>query len=250
MNGARTALTTDKWCVLLLVALLPCFACAEDDGGVLWHIVHDKCVAHEERFGTPLPCASVKQDAGYAILKDRRGIGQFLVIPTARVSGIEDPAILAPNAPNYWEPAWKATLLVDAMVDRPLPRDALSLAINSAHNRSQNQLHIHVDCLKAEVRDLLRMHGGEIGETWAHLSVPIGGHNYRAMRIQTLTQPGSTPFQVLSRLPDARADMASESLAVVGATFADGKNGFYLLETRVGPAEELQDHECALAGAK
>jgi CDP-diacylglycerol pyrophosphatase len=111
-------------CVCLLV--LPRLALAEDESGALWHIVHDQCIAHAERFGTPLPCALVKQDAGYAILKDRRGIGQFLVIATARIAGIEDPAILAPDAPNYWQPAWQATLLVEAMVDRVLPRDALS----------------------------------------------------------------------------------------------------------------------------
>ncbi len=235
-------------CVFLLV--LPRLALAEDESGALWHIVHDQCVAHAEQFGTPLPCTLVKQDAGYAILKDRRGIGQFLVIPTARIAGIEDPAILTPDAPNYWQPAWQATLLVEAMLDRVLPRDALSLTINSVHHRSQNQLHIHVDCLKAEVRNLLRSRGGAIGATWAPFPVAIGGRTYRAMRIQTLVQPGATPFEALSLLPDARVDMAAESLAVVGATFADGSAGFYLLETRSGPAEELQDHSCAVAGAR
>jgi hypothetical protein len=44
--------------------------------------------------------------------------------------------------------------------------------------------------------------------------------------------------------------MSHESLAVVGATFTDGTAGFYLLETRAGPAEDWQDHTCAEAGSK
>jgi hypothetical protein len=34
---------------------------------------------------------------------------------------------------------------------RPIPRDVVGLAINSQKARSQNQLHIHIDCVMAEV---------------------------------------------------------------------------------------------------
>jgi len=225
-------------------------AAAADDPSALWRIVHEECVPHQAQFGTPLPCAAVNEEAGYAILKDRRGASQFLLIATARVSGIEDPAILAPDAPNYWLPAWDATRLVQALLGRALPRESMSLAINSAPRRSQNQFHIHVDCVSVEVRDALRAHGADIGTDWKPFAVPLAGHAYRAMRVQTLAQPGATPFHQLARLPEARTDMASESLAVVGAVFGTGESGFYLLETRAGPGEELQDHGCALAGSQ
>lgn len=224
---------------------------------MLWRIAHGQCVPHEAQFGVPLPCAAVNREGGYAILKDIKGATQFLLIPTARVTGIEDPAILAPNAPNYWQPAWDATNLVQAAANRALPREDLSLAINSIHGRSQNQLHIHIDCIRVDVRDALRQHAAEIGDAWAPLPVPLSGHPYQAMRVETLAQPGATPFQLLAdRLPGARGDMGDETLIAVGATFSGGEPGFYLLAGRAdlatgnrGEAEELQDHSCAVAQA-
>jgi CDP-diacylglycerol pyrophosphatase len=248
-SGNAAPLAVLALCVALLLTGVQ-RAGAADDPNALWRIVHEQCVPHRARFGTPLPCAAVDESAGYSILKDRNGASQFLLIATARVSGIEDPAILAPDAPNYWLPAWDATRLVQALLGRALPRESLSLAINSAPRRSQNQLHIHVDCVSVGVRDALRAHGAEIGTDWKPLAVPLAGHAYRALRVQTLAQPGATPFQLLAKLPEARTDMAPESLVVVGAVFGAGESGFYLLETRAGPGEELQDHGCAVAGSQ
>ena len=224
------------------------------DPNVLWRIVHVQCVPHEAQFGVPFPCATVNRAGGYAALKDIKGATQFLLIPTARVTGIEDPAILAPDAPNYWQAAWEATNLVQAAANQALSRDELSLAINSVHGRSQNQLHIHIDCIRTDVRDTLREHAAEIGGTWAPFSVPLSGHPYEAMRVETLDRPGATPFQLLAdRLPGARADMGDETLIAVGSMSSDGDPGFYLLAGRAdlatgnrGEAEELQDHSCAL----
>jgi len=224
------------------------------DPNVLWRIVHERCVTHQAQFGVPLPCAAVNRAGGYAVLKDIEGATQFLLIPTARVTGIEDPAILAPNAPNYWQAAWDATNLVQAAADHALRRQDLSLAINSIHGRSQNQLHIHIDCIRLDVRNALREHAAEIGDNWAPFPVPLSGHPYQAMRVETLDRPGAGPFQLLAdRLPGARADMGDQTLIAVGATFTDGEPGFYLLAGRAdlatgnrGEAEELQDHSCAL----
>jgi len=222
---------------------------AADDPSALWRIVHDQCVPHEREFATSLPCAAVDEAAGYAILKDRNGASQFLLIATARVSGIEDPAVLAAGAPDYWIPAWRYTRLVEALIGRALPRESLSLAINSANHRTQDQFHIHLDCIRADVRDALRTHGARIGETWSVFPVPLAGHTYRAVRMATLAQPGATPFHRLASLPEAKSDMGAESLVAVGARFANGDTGFYLLETREGPGEELQDHRCAVASS-
>jgi CDP-diacylglycerol pyrophosphatase len=227
------------------------------DADVLWRIVHNRCVPHEAQFGVPIPCTVVDRAGGYAVLKDIEGATQFLLIPTARITGIEDPAIQAPNAPNYWRAAWDATNLVQAAADHALPREDLSLAINSLHGRSQNQLHIHIDCIRADVRDALRQHGAEIGEAWAPFPVPLLGHSYQAMRVETLDRPGATPFELLAdRLSGARANMGDETLFVVGATFTDSEPGFYLLASRAdlavsnrGEAEELQDHSCVVKGS-
>src|ERR1700757_2680511 len=70
------------------------------DSDALWTIVHDQCVPHEQRASDPAPCALVDLsgggDRGYVVLKDPVGATQFLLIPTARVTGIESPALLEP----------------------------------------------------------------------------------------------------------------------------------------------------------
>src|SRR3954451_6804938 len=119
---------------------------ADGDPGALWRIVDGQCVPNEVAHGDPAPCASVELGpqgrSGWAVLKDLVGATQFLLIPTQRTSGIDDPAILAPDAPNYFAAAWKARSFVDERAGSRLPRDQLSLAINSTFARSQDQLHI------------------------------------------------------------------------------------------------------------
>jgi CDP-diacylglycerol pyrophosphatase len=78
-----------------------CMAAAQADPSAIWKIENDKCVPHMRESHDPSPCAVVDLDMGYVILKDREGATQFLLMPTARISGIESPAILAQNAPNY-----------------------------------------------------------------------------------------------------------------------------------------------------
>ena len=135
---------------------------------------------------------------GFAVLKDIRGATQFLLIPTQQISGIESRALLAPSATNYFAEAWQARRLVEKALGHAMPRDTLSLAINSELARSQNQLHIHIDCVRADIRDELRRERSEIGRRWKPLPVLLAGHRYRAdarervdaRRTQSLQAPG------------------------------------------------------------
>lgn len=237
--------------LLLLAGLAPTARAA--DQSALWHIVHDRCVPDEQSKQDPAPCASVDLAHGYAVLKDRDGATQFLLIPTARVSGIEDPAILAPGAPNYWDAAWQARHDVEQRAGHALPRDALSLAINSPSGRTQDQLHIHVDCLRQDVRAALAQHQAEVGPQWSAFPVPLAGHHYRAMRLTGAELGATNPFRLLATgVP--QAEMGQHTLVLAGATFAAGQPGFLLLDDQVdlaagdrGSGEELQDHDCALA---
>jgi CDP-diacylglycerol pyrophosphatase len=222
------------------------------DPDALWKIVHDRCVPDEIAHTDPAPCESVSLAEGYAILKDIRGATQFLLIPTTRVPGIESPAILATDAPNYFRLAWQARGMVSARAGHHLPDDAISLAINSVFGRTQNQLHIHIDCLRADVRDALSVHANNIGPKWALLDTPFLGRRYRAMRLagDDLT---ANPFELLAHsLNDVAAEMPKHTLVVTAAP--DG--GFIILDDaadvsagNVGSGEVLQDHDCAVARA-
>jgi len=244
---------------LLIVGVVFAPAAAQADPSALWKIVNGECVPHEEATHEPLPCAVVNLsggvDKGFALLKDIRGIAQYLLIPTAHVGGIEDPAILAPGAVNYWEPAWQGSTLVEQRLHTTLPRDAISLAINSAFGRTQNQFHIHINCVRPDVRDALHANLDKIGDSWGPFPVALAGHDYQAIRINQETLAGVDPFHVLAdKVPEAQEEMGRHTLVVVGVTFPGGSPGFVLLDDHVNllagdraSGEQLQDHSCAVA---
>ena len=227
------------------------------DPDALWKLVNGECLLHYGQNGDPSPCTQVdlRPAAGYALLKDRVGIAQFLLVPTIRVTGVESPELLAEGSPNYWDYAWQAKALVEKRLQRTLDRDQVALAVNSAFGRSQNQLHIHVDCIRQDVRDRLHRDKAEIGSQWAPLRDALNGHRYWAMRISGAQLGDNNPFKLLAeRMTDARQHMDRHTLVLTGATFEDGHEGFILLADQRDPAvadrangEELLDHQCALA---
>ena len=161
---------------------------ASADPNALWTIVHDQCVPDQEASTHPAPCSLVDVNAGerrgYAVLKDLVGATQFLVIPTDRISGIESPTLLEADATNYFAAAWHASSFVDAwagLILRATPR-AFHSTPQSA--RPQNQFHIHVDCVRADVRESLSQHIADVGSDWAPFPEPLTGHPYLAMAVE------------------------------------------------------------------
>ena len=222
----------------------------------LWQIVHDACVPHVKAGEGPKPCESVDlssgEEAGVAILKDLVGVAQMLAIPTRRITGIEDPQMLAPDAPKVFSSAWKAKALVEARLRHPLPREAIAIAINSKWARSQSQFHLHVDCVAKNVVDALAEYRSSLDETWRAMTVPLKGRIYFARRLNSADLSDVAPLRLLADgVEGASAHMDAYSLAAVGATF-DGKPDFILLADQFsleggGHAEDLQDHDCAIA---
>ena len=236
-----------------LLCMLPASAADPD---ALWKLVHNKCVPDQRRHHNPAPCEQVVLrhgvGRGVALLKDIVGATQYLVIPTARVTGIESPRLLGPYATNYWAPAWEARRAVFARANRAFPRDAMSLAVNSIYGRSQNQLHIHVDCVRPDVRDYVVFHSGELPPRWTDWTVTFDGHRYLAMRLDNVDDlSGINLFDMLAHtIPGAYDDMGNWTLVVVGVE----PTGFVVFAGHVNPAtgdrgngEELQDHGCVLA---
>jgi CDP-diacylglycerol pyrophosphatase len=267
-RGSCAALGTTKACRsswrrifavlnLAVAACLSAFAApARADPMALWRIVHGECVPHGEAGLGPKPCERVDLDGGVdqgvAILKDLVGIAQMLAIPTRRITGIEDPQMLAPDAPPVFAVAWGAKSLVEARLHRALPREAVGLAINSKWARSQEQLHVHVDCMAIPVVKALAEYASALDSQWRAMTVPLQGRIYFARRVDSADLVDVAPLKLLADgVEGARAHMGAYSLAAVGATF-DGKPVFVLLADQFsleggGHAEDVQDHDCAIA---
>jgi CDP-diacylglycerol pyrophosphatase len=227
------------------------------DRGDLWLIVHDICLPAYRRIGIAFPCTEVNiangLDRGFAVLQAPSSAAHFIIVPTTRIFGIESPALQNENAPNYWQAAWDARRFVEEGARRRLPREKVGMAINSAASRSQDQLHIHVSCVAPVVADFLRRHQAEIHKVWSPLRAKIGGHKFMAMKVESESLAQVDPFKLLARgIPSNKSALGRQTLAVIGATFSDGKSGFYLLanDVRASPrdnvsAETLLDETCA-----
>ncbi|WP_338042896.1 CDP-diacylglycerol diphosphatase [Oleiagrimonas citrea] len=261
-----------------LLALLVCAACAtakpattaapphRENPDILWHFIHDRCMpTATQGIYPPAPCTAVVDaehpSRGYAVFKDRAGRYQYLVLPLARITGIESPKLLRPDAPNYLADAWLARMYTEAALGRPVPREDIALVVNSAHGRSQNQLHIHVDCVKPSVREALQHALPHLTRTWNMLPMRLPdahGRRYIARWVEgkRLT---INPFAALAGHLGDKDQMQWHSLVVAGARRVDGTPGFILLSTRAeadatpenhknnGNSDNLHDRSCAIA---
>jgi CDP-diacylglycerol pyrophosphatase len=250
---------------LIAVAVLsPTWAADRD---ALLHIVQGQCLVHWRQTRDPAPCERVVLSgtpSDYAVLHDRKGGAHFLVIPTRTITGMEDPQLLRPDTPNYFAAAWQARDQLNTVMGHAPKRDSIGLAINSARARGQDQLHIHISCLRPGIyRDLqtaVASSGAKLSDQWAPL--PIGGSIYMALRIPGQDVDQTNPIQLLAqRLPGARQNMGDYTILLAGAQFADGP-GFIVLTGRtptraavllgapgkglVAPGETLLDANCAI----
>ena len=104
------------------------------------------CAADFRLTGAPFPCLAV--DSLGIVL--RPPWADLVFAPTRPVSGVEDPFLQTPEAPNYFAAAWRARAFLG-----PTDWADVALAVNPALTRSQDLLHIHIGCLHEELREKL-----------------------------------------------------------------------------------------------
>jgi CDP-diacylglycerol pyrophosphatase len=234
-----------------VVVALACMAMVWARSGnpdALWQIVHDRCVPDETANHDPAPCTQIDLSQRWAVLKDAVGKTQFLLLATDRITGIEDPQVLAPQASNYFAAAWDARGFVVQRASHPLMNDQLSLAINSRMARSQNQLHIHVDCVRADVHEALHHIQGEFTTAWSPITV--AGEQYRIRHLDSADLQSKNLFALVAEQLQPGQGMDLETIVLIGAAASD-QDGFDLLAGRAGvggnrgSGEALQDHGCA-----
>lgn len=199
--------------------------------------------------GSPGQCTSVDLAGHYAVLKDISGRSQHLLIPTERVTGIESPSVIEPNAPEYWADGWNERKAVEGSLKRTLAANQFGLEINSEYRRSQQQLHIHMDCMRVDITDALAAYRHETPGQWQWAT--LDGARYRIMRVTSLTHDNN-PFRIVARDHPGSQEMATQTILVTGAGPSTDEDGWLVVNSDLnmdngsGTAEGLLDHACRL----
>ena len=118
---------------------------------LLWSVVQ-VCVANHQLTGAAFPCLEVdtsKGEArGFVTIRAPLEKTHIIVSPTAKIEGIESPVLQSPAAPNFFDDAWRARHYVIESAAGSVEDQKIGLAVNSLPGRTQDQLHIHVDCVR------------------------------------------------------------------------------------------------------
>ncbi|MGQ5289357.1 CDP-diacylglycerol diphosphatase [Pectobacterium actinidiae] len=221
------------------------------NSNALWEIVSEQCVPNQQRNGKPAPCLEVNLANGYALFDDRNGPYHDLLIPTDKISGIESTDLLQQGSPNFFAQAWAHRDHLSSELGKPINDAYLSLAINSRYGRSQNQLHIHIACLRPEIYHTLNPQFPTLSSEWKALPVKINGHIYLAKMLTTSELGQSDPFKALDRYAQQR----NESIGKYGLAMVSTQTGDKVLlassldvfNMSLGSVGEIQDFSCALA---
>jgi CDP-diacylglycerol pyrophosphatase len=266
MAAADSSLRISSWVMSMAVAklrsmaLIVCVGTAlaaatqprAANRDALRQIVEEQCVVHWLKKKAPAPCASVylsepeRESAGYAVLADIKGGAHFLLIPTTTITGIESPEILASPTPNYFAAAWRARDELAARLGRTVARDAVGLAVNSQRSRTQDQLHIHIECLGRQIHRVLKAAAERLNDSWSPITLAEG--QYQALRLMGEDFGTANPFVLLAqRMPGATRDMGAYTLMVAGMQFKDGAGFIVLTGKNVPGTETLLDSTCAIA---
>ncbi|WP_043351635.1 CDP-diacylglycerol diphosphatase [Methylobacterium sp. B1] len=237
---------------LSAMAAVPAAAAPDPSRDVLWAALKT-CVLAKRLANRTFPCLSVDLgDAdrpGSAVLRAPGEPTHSVVMPTDTVAGLEAPVLRGPRGAAYWRAALAARPLVSDVLKGKLSPAEVGLAVNSARGRSQDQLHIHLDCLKPSVLKAVRAHGRQVRHTWSRFPVPLAGDRYYALRVPEAEAAQSNPFAALHTLPGARPDLHRTSFAALATPPGDPEPGYILLAYRApsASAEDVMDHSCRLA---
>jgi CDP-diacylglycerol pyrophosphatase len=169
--------------------------------------------------GSSFPCSKVVEavnpQMSYAVLREPLSDGRTILSPLAEVPGIEDPRLLAPEAPNYFALAWNERQLV--VPQGKDGREAVVLAINAAMNRTQDRLHIHIGCAVPEVSEALA--AAVVSESqFRRLNVRLYRQIYWAQFVVAQDLSAINPIKLVADgVPLARRDMGGVTIGVISA---------------------------------
>jgi CDP-diacylglycerol pyrophosphatase len=203
----------------------------------LWKNVQERCLT----LAPPIhpDCVIVDRERGFVLYKDMIGASHYLVIPVQPVSGVDDARVWSDRQHSAWAFGWSVRDTVARAVGNPLPDTLLGLAINARAARSQDQLHIHLDCISESARDF--MSSGGIDTRWRDLR--FRGKPVRARLIPS-DEPvlPVDPFDIVKEDIGPGADIADRGVFLGYVRPPQGQAGFVVVDEPVNKASGANGH--------
>ena len=231
-------------------------AAEASDRNRLWAIVRT-CASAYRWTGVSFPCLKVDLpgddlNRGTAVVRPLR-TDDLILSPTRETRGIEDPFLQSDAAPNYFAAAWRARAFLKAPDGDPPARDEVALIVNTRNARSQDQLHIHIGCLRPDARRVVeeaaqRMPLGQ----WTRIGALAPRQIYYGERVREADFETLNPVRIAARgFAGAEKNPGGLMVMVVGArvrgeddmviaAFFEGVDG----RMRHSGAEQLLDKSC------
>ena len=208
----------------------------------LWQVVRT-CVVNAQLIGGPFPCLKVDiaagAERGWAVLRPPFGAPDTILTPTRPIAGLEDSWLRGDDAPNYFAAAWEERALVKARDGAEVPAGAMALGVNSRATRTQDQLHIHIGCLRPRFRRAIDAFGPQLPPgAWAHIGGVAGRGDYRALRVSGAGLAGVNVFaRAAEAYGDEGVDLADQIIVVAPLQGPADGGDFVILTGRAGEAQ-------------
>jgi CDP-diacylglycerol pyrophosphatase len=196
-------------------------------------------------------CSYVSSKYNYVIVEDgneKKKPVAYPIIPIAKVTGIEDAKIYDKPYLNYWESGWAYVVQNQLKPAAHQNHKIVAMAINSKPARDMNQLHIHLSCVRADIKGRPKKASTDRSKP-IKVDPPPNGNPREAvvMKSKSVTEDDSpynmiTKFRGVKNHMDLQMDL--QSVAVIQSDTADE---FYVVDTYApekdkGEVEELLDH--------
>ena len=218
----------------------------------LWKNVQERCLTPATP--THSDCVIVDRQRGFVLYKDMIGASHYLVIPVRPVSGVDDARVWSDREHNAWAFGWAARDTVGKAIGRALPDTLLGLAINARAARSQDQLHIHLDCISESARDFLA--NSAFDRQWRSLT-------FRGKPVRVRLIPSDDPVLAVDPFDVVREDLGVDGKIADRGVFLgyvrplQGQAGFVVVDEPVdkagganGHASDFLDRGCKLGRAQ
>jgi CDP-diacylglycerol pyrophosphatase len=191
------------------------------------------CVADFKLTGAPFPCLEVDlssgEERGDVVLRSPL-VDELIVAPTRGIIGIEDPFLQLAGAPNFLNAAWRARSFLNSADGGAPEREEIALVANSAVVRSQDQLHIHVGCLRSNARRMLAATAPNvpIGK-WVRIGAVVPHTMFWAMRITGKDLSEIEPFRLAAEAIAGKVIPRADLTIAAAGVRVEGNDQFLIL---------------------